>query len=293
MDMRIALFLLLLTNGLGFAQAPGNLRSDSKLPRNPAYTSAPDGFPIFDRLEQVINAFNYARRQEEKSLKIPVGRLGELKLPANYTAASPTERALYVINAERTARAGVRYGPATALGLPFEGLETHLTTVAQDHAADMTAHQFFSHTGTNGQNPPQRIRAQTAFGDRCAEFMARAENIYMFCFYSTAKPTLTTPTFAVEQAIFSWLYQDAGSAWGHRETILMQNVDPSGGQGFHNNHGSADSEGLLGIGVATVANYGPCSNLPGYHKVGHVVVMDIVDPAPGCQYAVPVNILSK
>ena len=285
--MRLLTSALLLISGLTFGQAPKNLKADVKLPKEPTYTSAPNGFPVFDTPAQVVNAFNYARRQEEKQMKLPANSLGILTLPENYTKLSPAQRALWLTNGERKARADVNYGPGKALGLPLEALENHLNAVAQNHAADMTTHNFFGHTSQDGRTALQRINAQTVFGGKCYEFMSRAENIYMFCYYSSDKPVLELPAFIVEQAIFSWLYQDAVVAWGHRETLLIQDKDASGGKGFQNNRGSASSEGFLGVGLATRADYGPCAKIPGYQRVGHVVVMNLVDPAADCPYSLP------
>ncbi|RAK03121.1 hypothetical protein LX87_01243 [Larkinella arboricola] len=285
--MRSLISLLLFLTTFSFGQAPKNPKADIKLPKDPAYTTAPNGFPVFDTPAQVANAFNYARRQEEKQLKLPANSLGTLSLPEEYPALSAADRALFITNSERTARAGINYGAGKTLGLPLEALETNLNAVAQGHAADMTTHHFFGHTSKDGRTALQRINAKTVFSGKCYEFMSRAENIYMFCYYSSDKPVLKIPTFLVEQAIFSWLYQDASVAWGHRETLLIQDRDASGGQGFHNNRGSASSEGLLGIGLATKADYGPCSRVSGYQRVGHVVVMNLVDPAPDCPYTIP------
>ncbi|MFC5409529.1 CAP domain-containing protein [Larkinella bovis] len=285
--MRTILILLLLSVGFTFGQSPKNLKADIKLPHDPALTSAPNGFPVFDRADQVVNAFNFARRQEEKQMKLPANRLGSLRLPENYRQLSAVDRALWLTNQERTARAGVDYGAGKGRGLPLEGLETHLNEVARRHALEMTTHDFFGHTSHDGQNALQRITAQAVFGGKCYEFMARAENIYMFCYYTSDKPVLEMPPFIVEQAIFSWMYQDAVVAWGHRETLLIQDRDASGGQGFHNNHGPATSEGFLGVGLATKAEYGPCANMQGFQRVGHVVVMNLVDPAPDCSYSLP------
>ncbi|GAB3253404.1 hypothetical protein GCM10027347_13170 [Larkinella harenae] len=285
--MRQLIFLLLVTSCFARGQAPKNLNADIKLPKDPTYTSAPNGFPVFDKAEQVVAAFNYARRQEEKQMKLPANRLGTLTLPENYKQHSPAERALWLVNQERTARSGVDYGTGKALGLPLEALETHLNSVAQGHAADMVNHHFFGHTSHDGRTALQRINAQAVFSDKCYEFMARAENIYMFCYYSSDKPVLDLPAFLTEQAIFSWLYQDAVVKWGHRETLLIQDKDASGGQGFHNNRGAMNNEGLLGVGVATKADYGPCSKISGFQRVGYVVVMNLVDPAPDCSYSLP------
>src|SRR5699024_8142724 len=114
-----------------------------------------------------------------------------------------------------TARSGIDYGQGKALGLALESLETNLNGIAQAHAADMTTHNFFGHTSQDGRTALQRINAQAVFSGKCYEFMARAENIYMFCYYASDRPVLEMPLFIVEQAIFSWLYQDASVAWGH------------------------------------------------------------------------------
>ncbi|RRB02082.1 CAP domain-containing protein [Larkinella rosea] len=285
--MRSFICLLLFIPCFAFGQAPKNLKADIKLPKDPAYTAAPNGFPVFDTESQVLNAFNFARRQEEKQLKLPVNSLGTLSFPENYQQLPAAQRALLLTNQERTARAKVDYGAGKGPGLPLEALETHLNEVAQAHATDMATHDFFGHTSHNGRTTLQRINAQAVFSGKCYEFMSRAENIYMFCYYSSEKPALQMPVFITEQAIFSWLYQDATVAWGHRETLLIQDKDASGGTGFHNDRGSAGSEGFLGVGLSTKVDYSPCAKFPGYQRVGHVVVMNFVDPAANCSYTLP------
>ncbi|GAB3253397.1 hypothetical protein GCM10027347_13160 [Larkinella harenae] len=126
--------------------------------------------------------------------------------------------------------------------------------------------------------------------------MGYSENLYVAC-----TSTEATPTFLVEQALFSWLYRDAGSSWGHRKAILIQNDDiylappPNTRRGYVNDHGSASTEGFLGIGIASTPIGAYNATCPGF--AGHVVVMNIADPTAdaNCVYtttdALPVQLL--
>ncbi|MEW2619279.1 CAP domain-containing protein [Streptomyces sp. NPDC048106] len=82
--------------------------------------------------------------------------------PAATTAASGvTAQIVQLVNAER-AKAGCQ--PLT--------LNAKLTKAAQDHSADMAAHQNMSHTGSDGSDPGTRITAAgytwSAYGENVA-----------------------------------------------------------------------------------------------------------------------------
>ncbi|GAB3906741.1 hypothetical protein GCM10028803_39580 [Larkinella knui] len=277
-----------------YAQSPTNLTSNIALIA-PAQTDfAPSAF--FSSTSQIVAAFNAARRAEETQLGLPANSLGNLSLPANYATFSPNDRALFLINQERIARSGVTYPGTTAvLGLPMEAVESALVTTAQNHAAFLVASNTFSHTGAGGSTSFDRVNATYPAG--CQTGMGYAENIYVACSSSA-----TTPTFLVEQAIFNWLYRDSATGWGHRKAMLIQNNDiyvappPNTLRGYVNDHGSASSEGFLGIGIASTpvgAYSASCSG----SFAGHVVVMNIADPTAnaGCTFAatdaLPVHLL--
>ena len=251
---------------------------------------APGGF--FDTEAKVINAFNFARRAEETNLSLTANALGTLTLPNNYSTLSATSRALFILNAERAARAGVSYSGTPSLGLPLESLETHLSTIAQNHTQDMITNNFFLHTSpTTGLDPYARIENSATFGPlgACRESMTYAENLYVAC-----TGNVTTPTYTVEQAMFSWIYRDAISLWGHRRACFIQNINAYGATGFTNNVGSAASEGYLGIGIGTRVYAGTAYPACLGTFNAHIVTMNIVDPKPSCvaNYTLPIDLLS-
>ncbi|NEB92759.1 CAP domain-containing protein [Streptomyces bauhiniae] len=101
------------------------------------------------------------------------------------TASGDVARIVELVNAER-AKAGC--SPVA--------LNSTLTKAAQDHSADMAAHNTMSHTGSDGSDPGSRI---TAAGYR---WSAYGENVA----YGYATP---------EQVMDGWM-----NSPGHRENIL-------------------------------------------------------------------------
>ena len=298
----LLLFFLLIycaLTGTTYAQSPVDLTANINLPDDVpnTYTNSSSGAATFSLALQVSAAFNYARRQEEIQMGLSANALGNLTLPAGFAAASAQEQALYLINEERKARAGQDYpGSTNVLGLPLEGLEANLSTIAQEHADDMIANGYFGHTGSDGLNPYERIAASSTYGAGCNDDnFAYAENIYSSCNFSSVQPlpgaTPVPAPFLTAQAIYTWLYRDAGSAWGHRRAILIQNTDiyTTGTTGYNNDRAPASSEGFLGIGLVSVINYAHCVAPAGFYSSGsNVVVMNVVDPiASGtCTYTI-------
>jgi uncharacterized protein YkwD len=288
---QLLLLLTLLTQSV-LAQSPKDLLTNVDLTScTDCTTGAPDGF--FSSETQVINAFNFARRREEADFSMAANALGNLTLPVGYSSMTHAQKMFYLINVERVARAGKNYGGVIPIGLPLDNVESNLSTLAQNHANDMVTNNFFAHDSpTTGLSPYQRIDNSATYGamGACREFITYSENLYVSCDGSTA-----TPTYVVEQAVFALMYRDAGSAWGHRRAILIQNNDSYSGVGFNNNVGSALSEGYLGVGVANRTYNGteyPSCGTNNLHA--HVVVTKIADPKPTCTYNVvlPIELLS-
>lgn len=292
------------------AQSPTDLNANINLPDDVpnTYTNSSSGAATFTAASQVIAAFNYGRRQEEIQMGLPANSLGDLILPSGFSTATQQEQALYLINQERMARAGQNYpGSSMVLGLPLTGLESNLTGLAQGHAEDMVNNGFFGHVGSNGNTPIQRISGSSTYPASCRNTtFGYAENIYRSCTFSSVAPAPgalpPSAPFLAAQAIYSWLYRDAGTLWGHRRAILIQNTDPylSGATGYNNDYGQASSEGFLGIGTYSVVDYASCVAPAGFYNTGgYVVVMKVVDPfnEATCAYdlddtPLPVNLIS-
>ena len=108
--------------------------------------------------------------------------------------------------------------------------------------------------------------------------MTYAENLAAFFTSGPAN------TFVVEHAVYDWLYEDLGSAWGHRRAALIQDVDDYSATGFTNDHGDPSSEGFIGVGIASSPSYDP-NNFGGFNN-GDIVVFSVFDPVStgGCTY---------
>ncbi|MCB0552147.1 MAG: hypothetical protein KDD02_01245 [Phaeodactylibacter sp.] len=233
-------------------------------------------------LSDVENNFNNGRRGEEAQFGLPANSLGNLSLPAGFDTYSGAEKALYILNEERTARAGSSYpGVGTVLGLPFGAAETNLSNLAQSHANWLVGNNQWSHTGANGWSTAQRIDNDPVLGTApnpdCHESTlnnALTENLYYIPnFFPTPNQRV------VERALYDWIYADAftSPAWGHRRACLMQDYNQQGTQGYTNNYGLAGTEGFIGLGANGGVGYNP-SGLPTFGGHNDVVVLNFIDP---------------
>jgi hypothetical protein len=161
------------------------------------------------------------------------------------------ERALWLINEERVAR-GLR---------PLHALEENVTEVAQSYAEFLLTSNLFDHD-SDGRSPWERLDGNAAIG-ACHDFLSIAENIY---FQAT---TGSTPLpFAVEKAIYTMIYEDSSSQWGHRHAILWTT--------YTENSGVPDQEGFLGIGVAHGGYTSPFDAR--FYQSTDMIVMNFFDP---------------
>ncbi len=263
--MRSALVLLaVLTSLLAYssvakADSPPNLTTD--IP----WTVGQNG------VNDIEAAYNNARRQEESQLGLSANALGNLTLPpqATWDTYSDDQKATVILNAERLARIGMTPG---VIGLPFTAIEVNVDNLAQGHADYLLSANTTGHTDGAGNSPFDRIDNDPVLGP-CHEFLSRAENIAYFWTSGTSNPLY------IERSIYGWIYDDAGSAWGHREAALLQDKDLAGQDpiyGFKNNVGSPADEGYIGIGVAESASYNP--GVGEWVNWGTIVVMNMIDP---------------
>lgn len=303
--------ILILTSFSALADSPPNLPTSS--PVNPAAdnihwvdtggeynldVNPPVFTASFNGVTDIEAAFNNARRQEEIKLGLAANTIGTLDLPAQavWDAMSDNAKALYILNDERVDRAGMTAG---VIGLPLQGVESHIDDIAENygdilHDGDFTGH---THDGT----PFERIARDPYIGDTptCHEFMARAENLAYFSAYSTQPIGATSIPLPLERAIYNWIYADASSSWGHREAALLQDKDLSNNNllyGYANNYGPATSEGFLGIHRRGSTEYSPFGSSSFPYSYGVEVVLNIFDPVSdavatsnNCQYHVTVS----
>ena len=292
----------------------------------------------FGGVTDIEAAFNHGRREEEKQLSLTPGQLGDLDLPSQtiWDSMSDNARALYIVNAERVARKDMKPG---VIGLPFAGVESHIDAVSHRygdtlHDYDQTGHY---HDGT----PTYRIERDPVIGTQhsgkitypvdisqtdptseapyttwqpvhsdgsnhyfadsfegtgsCHEFITRSENL---AYYASTAPIL----LPLERSLYSFIYDDASSHWGHREALFLQDNGLSysdrkpGETGYNNDNGSSETEGFMGVYVRSSNKtdnpnnvYQPFQNF-GDFSYGTVVVMNFFDPVadgtPGCSYRV-------
>lgn len=294
-----------------YAASPPNLTTDIPW-LNSAYGGVAD----------IEAAFNHARRQEEIQLGTAPNTINDLNLPSNaiWSAMSVDEKSLYLINDERTARAGMLPG---VIGLPLAGIEQHIDSIAENYANVLHDTDTFGHyqpggfgvdgpakrieqhpvigslhassiTYSAGSNPQHSNNSTHYYGDThqnqgaCHEFISRTENLATFTAYSSAPLDHTSIPLPVERAIYAFIYDDSSSAWGHREAALLQDEslgNPTAGWGFNNNHASAAHEGYLGVHLIGSSSYQPFGPPPLPYSYGVVIVMNIFDPVSDAQQA--------
>lgn len=197
----------------------------------------------------VACAFNAARKAENTQLgkSLPM-----LFLPdqGEWDNMSDGEKAIWLINRERIDR-GIA---------PLHGLETNVAQVAQYYAQYLIDNDAWGHY-EDGRSPWKRLADNPSIG-ACHDFLNVAENLAGFWTSGTYIP------LPVERAIYIWMYDDAGSSWGHRHAILWYP--------YKDNSGPGGKEGFLGIGRASGPHYGG--------NFAEMIVMNVFDPCPIWNY---------
>jgi hypothetical protein len=137
-----------------------------------------------------------------------------------------------------------------------------VTGIAQNYANYLLTNNVWGHTA-DGKDPWIRLNSSAAIS-ACHDFLGVAENIYV------AVNTDNNFGYAIEQAIYGWMYVDSGSTWGNRESILWYP--------YTDNNGAVGKEGFMGIGQATGGAYqGP---FPSSWPFATLIVMK--DAQPNC-----------
>lgn len=308
----LAMLVSMIATGVVLTASPVHAKSPPNIVTDINWSAGYNG------VADIMSAFNNARRGEEMQLGLVANTLGNLVLPDQSTWNGMTDdaKALFLINAERTARANMQ---ANVIGLPLAGVESHVDAVAQSYAqllhdTDTTGHSRPS--GTAGiDGPSKRVEQESTIGSAhraaiqynaspakpthpdgsfhyygdtyngqgaCHEFMTRSENLAYFSASSTQALDASSILLPVERAVYAWIYDDSGSSWGHREAVLLQDTplsDPTETWGFKNNNGASTHEGFLGFHRIGSTGYTPFGTNPGYpYNYGVAVVMNIFDP---------------
>jgi hypothetical protein len=199
-------------------------------------------------------AFNQARSTENALLGTS---LPPLVFPSqtDWDSMSDGEKGLWIINRERVDR-GIA---------PLEDIEANVTGVAATYANFLLDNDAWGHY-EDGRSPWERLEDDQTIG-ACHDPLSVSENIAVLV--STGGIALP-----VERSVYMWMYDDAGSGWGHRHAILWYP--------YNDNSGMPGAEGLLGIGRASGGPYqGPFSNP---WPFAEIVVMNVFDPCAHWEY---------
>ena len=208
----------------------------------------------YSGVDQIQCAFNNARSAENTQLGTSLPML-TFPSQAIWDAMNQGEQALWIINRERDDR-GMK---------PLEQIESNVTGVAQTYADFLLDNDAWGHT-EDGRTPWERLDDNPEIW-ACHDFLNVAENLAVFV--STGSIPLP-----VVRSVYMWMYDDAGSAWGHRHAILW---NP-----YNDNSGLGAMEGFLGIGRASGGPYqGPFS---GSWPNAEMIVMNVFDPCSTWEY---------
>jgi uncharacterized protein YkwD len=217
-----------------------------------------------DTVAVVQSQFNLARGKENAQLNTLVQPL-TMPTQAQWDAKDEGQKALWLINQERTAR-GL---------LPLDNVESNVTQVAQAWAEWLLANNAWGHEA-DGRDPKQRLDANANIA-ACHDFLGVAENL------SVSMSDYPTPNkIAVEQAIYSWMYEDAEHSWLHRHAILWTP--------YTDNSGTTGKEGFIGLGHARGAYTFPTDPKQIRWSNTDMIVLNLFDPCATWTYAAPPSV---
>jgi hypothetical protein len=198
----------------------------------------------------IQSAFNNGRTVENSQLgsDIPM-----MTLPSQnqWDGMSDSEKAFWLVNRERLDR------DVHAM----HGVESNVEGIAQYYAQYLLDNNAWGHN-EDGHTPWQRLNTNPAI-NACHDFLNVAENLAAFM---SSMPNIPLP---VERSVYNWMYDDAGSSWGHRHMILWYP--------YNDNSGPAGMEGFMGIGRVFG---GPWQGWP----YAQIVVMNVFDPCASWDY---------
>jgi uncharacterized protein YkwD len=198
-------------------------------------------------------AFNNARITENLQLGTSIPSL-TLPNQSTWDAMSDNEKAEWLVYRERVDR-GLQ---------PLHGFESNVTSIAQYYAEYLLDNDQFSHNA-DGNDPWQRLNTNPTING-CHDFLGVAENLM---YLGTSGTSIWLP---LERSIYTWLYNDSSSSWGHRHMVLWYP--------YNDNSGPAGKEGFMGIGRASGGPY------QGWN-FAEVIVMNVFDPCSTWVYPTP------
>lgn len=131
-----------------------------------------------------------------------------MTLPTGFDSMSPQQQTLWLFNSEREVR-----------GLSDLQLDsTLISQIALNHSMEMAQYGYFEHpspinqVGTFPWEPGGRLTVNPAL----APASGLGENIVSYADFPQAEPE----SVFVPKGVFWYMYDDSGSAWGHRVNIL-------------------------------------------------------------------------
>ncbi len=195
-----------------------------------------------DSVKDIEDAFNYARGKDSTINK-------QLVMPSQavWDSMSNQEKGLYLVNKERYDR-GIK---------PFEGIDQNVVNVAQNYAELLYTKGKFGHNEDG--SPWDRLDSVNVIKNN-RDFFQYAENLY------TSAGSASYTKNPIAKAIYAWIYDDAGSSWGHRKFALAK--------GLNDNSGESGAEGLVGFGITKGDDYAVYPNWK-----STIVVMNAFDPS--------------
>ncbi len=206
-------------------------------------------------VSDIQSAFNNGRTNENSQLSTSVPMM-TLPSQGEWDGLTDSEKAFWLVNRERIDR-GV---------LPLHGVEANVESVADYYANYLLDNDAWGHF-EDGNSPPDRLNTNPAI-NACHDFLSVSENLAVFV---TSGSSIPLP---IERSVYGWMYEDAGSSWGHRHAILWYP--------YTDNSGTVGMEGFFGIGRANGGPYqGPFSSP---WPFAEMIVMNVFDPCPSWDY---------
>src|SRR5579884_226591 len=199
---------------LATLSTPASAHADASCTPNATLPADIPASGPLDTGANVIATFNNARQQEGCNIPLSID-------PAAYDAATPQMQEWMLVNAERRDR-----------GLGELQLDTTLLSqIDLNHSQEMVQYSYFDHKSPinepGGKNDPiTRITVNPAVNGH--NTLCCAENIAW--------------GWGTAGAIYSFMYQDSHSNWGHRQNILGYCCQPNPTFGHYT---------WVGIGIAT------------------------------------------
>jgi hypothetical protein len=199
----------------------------------------------FSTISNFVKAFENAR-SKDTTVKVTKKKI---TLPTNFNSLSKIDQIQWVLDSERDAR-----------GLQLNYPNTiRLNTISQNYAKLISDSGQFGHN-INNTTPWSRMDSDSVL-KACKEFHPYGESIFKG--WSSGPTNILWHLYS----LYGFIYDDAGSAWGHRLHLFSS---------YNNNHSLPDNkEGYLGIGLIERVK-------PGNIKET-VVVINSLDPKPACR----------